>query len=102
MRAFCKEKVKNPTPNPFLTWRTPQGARPALLWHVMGALSKNPAFPTDTMDFSGMSLIKLKKEEMETQVQPWGGFSEATDEPSPAMGVPLSPARVPGWFFGHR
>lgn len=45
MRAFCKENVKNPTPNPFLAWRTPQGACPALLWHVRGALSRNPAFP---------------------------------------------------------
>lgn len=51
------------------------------------------------MDFSGMSLIKLKKEEMETQVQPWGGFSEAADEPGPTVGVPLSPARVPGCIF---
>lgn len=35
-----------------------------------GCTQQGPAFPTDTMDFSGMSLIKLKKEEMETQVQP--------------------------------
>lgn len=27
-----------------------------------------PALTTDTMDFSGLSLIKLKKQEMETQV----------------------------------
>ena len=36
-----------------------------------GVLSEDPPlFSTDTMDFSGMSLIKLKKEEMETQVRP--------------------------------
>lgn len=70
MRIFYKEKVENPTPNPFLARGTPQGVRPALLWHVRGALSGGPAVPTDTMDFSGMSLIKLKKEEMETQVRP--------------------------------
>ena len=28
----------------------------------------HPALPADTMDFSGLSLIKLKKQEMETQV----------------------------------
>lgn len=28
----------------------------------------HPALPSDTMDFSGLSLIKLKKQEMETQV----------------------------------
>lgn len=33
--------------------------------HSVGALLSS----TDTMDFSGMSLIKLKKEEMETQVK---------------------------------
>nr|XP_025035820.1 huntingtin-interacting protein 1-related protein [Pelodiscus sinensis] len=31
--------------------------------------SPSPSPPPDTMDFSGMSLIKLKKEEMETQVK---------------------------------
>lgn len=29
----------------------------------------NNIFSADTMDFSGMSLIKLKKEEMESQVK---------------------------------
>lgn len=32
------------------------------------SLSLHPLSPLDTMDFSGLSLIKLKKQEMETQV----------------------------------
>lgn len=33
-----------------------------------GAQTLTPSLATDTMDFSGLSLIKLKKQEMETQV----------------------------------
>lgn len=33
-----------------------------------GAQTLIPSLATDTMDFSGLSLIKLKKQEMETQV----------------------------------
>lgn len=66
---FLQEKGRKPPPKslsgPGNTLRCP-----ALLRHVRGALSGGPAVPTDTMDFSGMSLIKLKKEEMETQVRP--------------------------------
>lgn len=34
----------------------------------VGAQTLIPSLATDTMDFSGLSLIKLKKQEMETQV----------------------------------
>ena len=33
----------------------------------------------DTMDFSGMSLIKLRKEEMESQVSHWMGLDGFTE-----------------------
>lgn len=65
---FCTEKEEKPTPNPFLAWGAPRGVRVRFLCE--GCAQQGSAFPTDTMDFSGMSLIKLKKEEMETQVWP--------------------------------
>lgn len=36
--------------------------------HRHSPLPPRPSLTTDTMDFSGLSLIKLKKQEMETQV----------------------------------
>jgi len=50
-----------------------------------------PPFPADTMDFSGMSLIKLKKEEMETQVRPWGWVRAAVPIRTCAGGSLLLP-----------
>lgn len=44
---------------------------PELVGGVSQLLTSPPPPPTtDTMDFSGLSLIKLKKQEMETQVRP--------------------------------
>lgn len=50
-------------------------------------------FSTDTMDFSGMSLIKLKKEEMETQVKPHRiiKVGRAVRSRSPTAAYPPSP-----------
>lgn len=47
----------------------------------------HPALPSDTMDFSGLSLIKLKKQEMETQV--------AALPPLPPSRPPSAPAPSP-------
>lgn len=44
-----------------------------------------PSLATDTMDFSGMSLIKLKKQEMETQV---GAHADPTATGSPGAWAP--------------
>lgn len=44
------------------------------LWGVSSITLKH-VYLTDTMDFSGLSLIKLRKEEMESQVSPGDGFN---------------------------
>lgn len=65
---------------------------PGSSWAVWGAgQALSPPLATDTMDFSGLSLIKLKKQEMETQV---GAHTHPT-----ATGLPgsrLTPERAAG------
>lgn len=51
-----------------------------------GTQTLTPSLVTDTMDFSGMSLIKLKKQEMETQV---GACANPTATPLPRCLVSL-------------
>lgn len=41
----------------------------------VSSITLKHVYLTDTMDFSGLSLIKLRKEEMESQVSPKDGFN---------------------------
>lgn len=52
------------------TPRCPSSSAVAREGPLRGVHSVGTLLSPDTMDFSGMSLIKLKKEEMETQVRP--------------------------------